>query len=305
MSAAMEIVRNAPGIEIVVLERGGIYSYGQCGLPYILDGRIENTEELIARDVAIFRHKYGIDARKFHEVTSIDTTAQIVRGKHLRTCERFEFQYDKLLIASGATPTIPEWRSTDFIGIHTIKTIPQMEYLMQDLKNVQHVTVIGGGYIGLEVVETLQERGLAVRLIHRGKQLMKKLHPTLAEKVFVEAKTKGIEVLLEEEVLGFEGDDRVEQVITKSGSFATDLVIVATGITPNTQFAVGLAKLENGAIIVNEQMETSFKNIYAAGDCATHFHRLKFEEDYLPLGTTANKQGRIAGLNILWKESDF
>ena len=166
MSAAMEIVRNKEDAKILVLERGDIYSYGQCGLPYIVDGRIRSTDSLIAREISVFQDKYGIDARIFHEVTNIDTGAQIVRGRHLKTGERFEFQYDKLLIATGASPKIPGWRNRELKGIHTVKSIPQMEYLMKDLERVQYVTVIGGGYIGLEMVEVLKERGLSVRLFH-------------------------------------------------------------------------------------------------------------------------------------------
>lgn len=298
MSAAMEIVRNKKDAKILVLERGDIYSYGQCGLPYIVDGRIRSTDSLIAREISVFQNKYGIDARIFHEVTSIDTGAQIVRGRHLKTGERFEFQYDKLLIATGASPKIPGWRNYELKGIHTVKSIPQMEYLMKDLERVQYVTVIGGGYIGLEMVEVLKERGLSVRLLHQTESLMNQLHPSLSQKIADEAIKQGIDLCLAEDVVGFNGRERVEEIITKSGHFKTDLVIAATGVAPNTQFATGLAKLENGAIIVNEYMAASVENIYAAGDCATHFNRLKRTDDYIPLGTTANKQGRIAGLNM-------
>lgn len=153
MSAAMEIVRNKKGTEILVLERGDIYSYGQCGLPYIIDGRIAQTDELIARDVEVFRNKYGIDARVFHEVQAINSTTKIVSGMNLQTNERFEYMYDELLIASGASPVIPPWFGCSLSRIHMVKTIPQINVLMKDLQNVQHVTVIGGAILVLRLLK--------------------------------------------------------------------------------------------------------------------------------------------------------
>ena len=143
-----------------------------------------------------------------------------------------------------------------------------MERLMRELPNVKHVTIIGAGYIGLEIAETVRERGLDVRITHRDRQMMSSLDPELAQIVYEEAVKQGVEVLLNEDTIGFEGTEFVEGVRTKTGVYKTDLVIVATGVRPNTQFAEGFAKLENGALIVNERMETSIENGYAAGDCA-------------------------------------
>lgn len=305
MSAAMEIVRNNSDAQIVVLEKGDVYSYGQCGLPYVINGKVPHTDDLIARDVEEFREKYGIDARIFHKVTAIDTKLKKVSGIDVNSGESFEFLYDKLLIATGAAPTIPRVENAELQGIHTVKTIPQMEALMNELPHVKHVTVVGGGYIGLEVAETVRERGLAVRIIHRGKQLMTALDPKLAQIVLEEAQRNGIDVLLNESLLGFKGETHVEAVRTATGIYETDLVIMATGVRPSTKFAAGFAKLENGALIVNEQMETSIEDVYAAGDCATQYHRIKQQVDYLPLGSTANKQGRIAGLNIAGFEQKY
>lgn len=305
MSAAMEIVRNNSDAQIVVLEKGDVYSYGQCGLPYVINGKVPHTDDLIARDVEEFREKYGIDARIFHKVTAIDTKLKKVSGIDVNSGETFEFLYDKLLIATGAAPTIPRVENAELQGIHTVKTIPQMEALMNELPHVKHVTVVGGGYIGLEVAETVRERGLAVRIIHRGKQLMTALDPKLAQIVLEEAQRNGIDVLLNESLLGFKGETHVEAVRTATGIYETDLVIMATGVRPSTKFAAGFAKLENGALIVNEQMETSIEDVYAAGDCATQYHRIKQQVDYLPLGSTANKQGRIAGLNIAGFEQKY
>lgn len=306
MSAAMEMVRNGAPTNITVLEKGGIYSYGQCGLPYVIDGTISNTAELIAKPVEAFRER-GIDARTFHEVTNVDVNEQVVTGINVQTNEPFSLSYDKLLIASGASPTMPNWRNQKLEGIHTIKTIPQMEALLADLEDKKHVTVIGAGYIALEAAETLKQRGLNVRIIQRGAQLMSTVDSELATHILQEAERNGIEVLLHTNTEGFVGNTRVEAVETNKGTYETDVVIVATGVRPNTQFIAhtGIHTLKNGAIIVNGQMETNVPNVYAAGDCAAHYLRHIHRYTYIPLGTTANKQGRIAGKNIVGELIDF
>ena len=308
MSAAMEIYRNVPGAEITSVERGFIYSYGQCGLPYVVDGRISSTKRLIARDVATFRDKYGIDALVGHEVERIDVEKQCVMGTDLASGEQFEIPYDKLLIATGADPIMSVKKGADLAGVHMVKTIPMLEDLLADLTpDIKHATIIGGGYIGLEMAETLQASGKKVRLIQRSEYLAKFLDKELAQHVHEEAKKQGVEVLLNTLVEAFEGNVRVERVVTKEGTFDTDLVIVATGIQPNTQFLkdTGIVLAKNGAVIVNRHLETSIENIYAAGDCAMHFNIVKDRLDYVPLGTTANKHGRVAGLNMSGKFASF
>ncbi|MEK5330403.1 MULTISPECIES: FAD-dependent oxidoreductase [unclassified Lysinibacillus] len=307
MSAAMEIYRNVPGAEITSLERGFIYSYGQCGLPYVVDGRISSTKRLIARDVETFRDKYGIDARVGHEVEHIDVENQLVVGTQA-SGEPFEIAYDKLLIATGADPIIPVQKGADLAGIHKVKTIPELEDLLADLTpNIEQVTILGGGYIGLEMAETIRACNKKVRLIQRGNQVANILDEELVKHVHEEAKKQGIELLLNTNAEAFEGTTRVERIKTDKGTLDTDLVIVASGIKPNTQFLDGtnIVLAKNGAIVVNRHLETSVENIYAAGDCATHFHIVKERLDYVPLGTTANKQGRLAGLNMSGKFAPF
>ena len=297
MTAAMEIVRNNKKAQITTLEQTEIYSYGQCGLPYVVDGRIPSTDNLIARSVQVFREKYGIDARTGHKVTHVDAGKQIVYG------EGFEVPYDKLLIATGATPIMPKWDNITLAGIHTIKTIPQMHDLLRDATEAKKVAVIGGGYIGLEMAEVLKEAGKDVCIIQRGAQLAKMLDADMVHHVHEQAVQHDIAVYLDTAVTGFNGDAQVEAVVTNKGTIEADLVIVAVGVKPSTDFLADTAilRLKNGAIVVDPHMVTSVENIYAAGDCATHFNRVKQSADYVPLGTTANKQGRIAGLSMAGK----
>lgn len=301
MSAAMEIVRNDKEAEITTLEKGEIYSYGQCGLPYVIDGRISSTDKVIVRSVETFREKYGIDARTGYEVTAVDLEKKVVSGKNVHSNEQFEIPYDKLLIATGSLPILPDWEGVTLAGIHVLKTIPNMESILADLKgDVDQVTIIGGGNIGLETAEAFTMLGKKVRLIQRGEQLAKTFDPDMADYIHEEAKKQGVELILGEDVEAFFGKERVEEVKTNKGTYPTDFVLIAAGVKPATAFLkdTGIVRSDNGAIVVNPYMETNVPDIYAAGDCVLHFHFVKQKNDYIPLGTTANKQGRIAGRNM-------
>ena len=308
MSAAMEIYRTDDSANITVLERGQDYSYGQCGLPYVVNDLISSTDKVIARTVEDFRNKYQINARTNTIVIDVDVDHQEVVAIDTVTNEEFTVAYDRLLIATGADPIKPNWDGIDLEGIHTFKTITDTNNLLSDLTDdVKKVTVIGAGYIGLELADALKSRGLDVRLIQREDQVAEIFDRDMAVLVQNEAEKQGIEIILEETVKGFSGNDRVEAVMTDKQTYPTDLVLLAIGVKPNTEFLndTGIHKLPNGALIVNAYQETSIKHIYAAGDCATQYHRIKQQHDYIPLGTTANKQGRIAGANMAGRRIAF
>ncbi|MGM7703088.1 CoA-disulfide reductase [Pseudalkalibacillus sp. Hm43] len=308
MSAAMQIVRNDPDAEVTTLEKGDIYSYGQCGLPYVISGLIPEAEDLIARDVETFREKYGINATVYHEVRSVDTETKTVSGKNLETDEDFTYEYDRLLVATGVRPIVPDWDGRDLNGIHTLKTIPDAKAIMESLDHqVEKVTVIGGGYIGLEMAESFAELGKKVRLIERNEQVAKIFDEDMASYIHEEAEKHGIELCFSEQVESFEGTDRVETVVTDQNKYESDLVLIAIGVQPNTDFLKNtpVHMNEKGVVIVDPYMKTNVKDVYAAGDCATHYHRVKETNDHIPLGTTANKQGRIAGLNMIDQPKAF
>lgn len=308
MSAAMEIVRRDKQAEVTTLDKGHIYSYGQCGLPYVIDGRIPSTDNVIARSVETFRTKYGIDARTGHNVTNINSEAKTVSGVVLEKDETFHIPYDRLLIATGANPIFPDFEGSDLAGIHTLKTIPDTKAILNDLNDsVKQVTIIGGGYIGLEMAESLAELGKKVRIIQLGNQLANIFDQDMAELIHEEARQNGVELIFNEEVKGFNGEGHVQTVVTDRGEYETDFVLAAIGVQPNTNFldGTGMHMTPKGAILVNPYMETSLENVYAAGDCASHFHRIKQKDDYIPLGTTANKQGRIAGMNMAGGANTF
>jgi len=308
MSAAMQIFKYDKDASITTLERGGIYSYAQCGLPYAISGEISHTDQLIIREAETFQEKFGINAKTFHEVQHIDTEQKLVAGIHTVNGEDFSFTYDKLLIATGADPFVPNWPGRDLQGVYTLKTIPDTEKIISKSKeDVEVVTIIGGGYIGLEMAESFRKVGKKVRLINRSEQLGKIFDQEMATYIHDEAKKHHIDVLLNEDTIALEGEDTVEAVRTDKGTYKTDLVLVATGIRPNTQILenTGIEVAKNGAIHVNEYMETNVNDVYAAGDCAQQYHLIKERGDYIPLGTNANKQGRIAGMNMAGKTRKF
>ncbi|RWZ52311.1 CoA-disulfide reductase [Halobacillus fulvus] len=308
MSAAMQIVRNSEGNDITVFEKGEITSYGQCGLPYVISGDVDSTDDLIARDPETFRNKYGIDVRTSHEVTSVDCNKKIVYATDQKQGNQVEQSYDKLLIATGASPIMPPWEGKDLEGIYTLKTIPDAEAIMDGLTaEVKQVTIIGGGYIGLEMAEGFRKLNKEVRIMDRGDRLGKIFDEEMSEKIHEEAERHGVELCLNESVEAFKGDGKVETIVTDKGEYSTDMVLVAAGVTPNTSFleGTGISTGIKAAIDVNAFMETSILDIYAAGDCATQFHRIKQKADFIPLGTHANKQGRVAGLNMVNRRKVF
>lgn len=297
MSAAMQLVRKDAQADITVLEKGEHYSYAQCGLPYWIGGEIESDRKLIARDADTYRLKHGIDARINHEVKAVDTKQKTVSG------DGFCLPYDKLLIASGASPFIPDWENRDLKGIYTLKTIPDAKKIIAALGTEKKtVTVIGGGSIGLEVAENLAKANHHVRILERAKRLAMNFDKEMADYIHEKAIDEGIELELNHEIIGFSGnkDGHVTGIRTNLTECPTDIVIVAVGVRPNTDFLrdTDVHLNNNGAIRVNRYMETNVPDVYAAGDCATQYHRLINKDMYYPLGTHANKQGRIAGLTM-------
>jgi NADPH-dependent 2,4-dienoyl-CoA reductase/sulfur reductase-like enzyme len=307
MSAAMQIVRNEKKAEVTTLEMGDTYSYAQCGLPYAISGKIPKLDSLIARSRDTFEEKYGIDARIFHKVEQVDADKKTVSGTNLETNETFTIPYDKLLVATGARPLVPDWNGINLTGVHTLKTIADAKAIIESATDAKNVTVIGGGYIGLEMAEAFHELGKNVRIIQRGKQLANTFDSDMAVHIKEEAEKQGIAVHLEESVTALKGDGGVREVITDKATYKADLVLIAIGVVPNTDLleGTGVHKGVKGAIRVNRYLETSIEGIYAAGDCAVQYNRVKEKDDFSPLGTHANKQGRLAGLNMIGNTRSF
>ncbi|HEU5014667.1 MAG TPA: FAD-dependent oxidoreductase [Roseiflexaceae bacterium] len=312
MGAASKARRVNPDLEIVVFEQGDWISYSACGLPYFVGGLVENERKLIARTVAEFA-KQNIDARLRHAVTLIDTSNKTVRvlNNAEPDTEPMDVPYDELIIATGARPFRPPVQGIDLKGVFHLYTMPDAlairEYI--DTRQPRHAVIVGGGYIGLEAAENLERRGIKIAVVQRPPQLFSSVDHEITDLVAQELDRHGVDLTLGNSALSAcEGEDgRVTCIQTTQGKLDTDMVLLATGVRPNSELAAGAGiKLgAKGAIAVDDRLRTSAPNVYAAGDCAEHFDRVTGQPNWVPLGTTANKQGRIAGTNAAGGDERF
>lgn len=301
MSAAAKARRMNPECEIVVLEKGRDVSYGACGLPYYISGLVSDAAELVARTADAFR-KEGIDVRLEHEALEVDAIEKQVRVRRLQDRTEYVISYDKLMLAMGATPVIPLIPGIELENVHILKTLEdgiRLKKILQS-ENIRRVVIVGGGYVGMELVEAMVSMKKEVRLIEREERILGGFDREIAGLVAEEIQKHGVWLHEGESVVKILGDGKVKRVKTDLDVYDAEMVILSVGIRPNTDFLenTGIDRLENGAIRINSRMETSLKDVYAAGDCASVYHRTLEEDVYLPLATNANKQGRIAGQNF-------
>lgn len=305
MSAASRLKRKQPAAEVVVFEQTGEVSYGACGMPYYIAGFNASLDLMRIRRPEEFRTQ-GIDLRLHTAVERLDVANQCVAWKAADGTGGME-RYDKLVIATGASPIMPPVRNAQLAGVYTLKTLQDAERIKAHTLEAatKTVAIVGGGYIGLELAEAFLRQHKRVLLFESMPNLLNTFDPAFGEAVAAELKSAGVEVFAGQRVTALEGADRVERIVTDCGAFATDAVIFAVGVRPNTAFLSDPAfeKLPNGALVVNDYMQTSVPEVYAAGDCATVMHKLTGRAAYLPLGTNANKQGRFAADAILGVET--
>jgi NADPH-dependent 2,4-dienoyl-CoA reductase/sulfur reductase-like enzyme len=312
MSAASKARRLNPDLEIIVYEKTGFVSYGSCGLPYYVSGLIEDHNTLVVRTPAQFA-KRDIEVHLHHEVTEIDTGNRRVRVTNLKDGSGSWYEsYDKLLIATGGRPTmLPNLSLGDLGGVFVMHAVEDgvatRDFIQRE--RPKNVVVIGAGYIGLEMAESFHELGLETTVIGRPPQVLKRFDADMAQLVQDELESKGIQLSLGDEVKALQGDaqGRVRRVISSKDTFEADLVLLAMGVRPNAALAetAGVALGETGAIATDPQMRTNLPSVFAAGDCAEAYHRITRRGAYIPLGTTANKQGRVAGANLGGGHAEF
>ena len=306
-SAAVKVQKLAADPEVVIYEKGDLVSFGACGLPYYIGDYFEDSKQMIAREKATFE-KQGIAIKLHHEVIAVDTTAKTV---HVKPAEGEEFidHYDKLMVATGSSVILPPVKRVDFANLYTVKTMADGKRLKERLlqENIQHVTVVGGGYIGVEIAEALLHLGKKVQLIQMEANLLQdSFDPEVNELMAAKMREAKVDLRLSETVKEFEGHSNIRWVITDQGRYATDLVIVAIGVRPATAFlGKEFATLKNGALIVDNQGRTNVPDVWAAGDCATVDFLNTGEKRYIPLATGANKLGRVAGESMAGKDTTY
>ena len=309
MSAAAKLKRIKPDYEVVVYEKTDIVSFGACGLPYFVGGFFDDSDNMIARKPEKFIES-GIDLNIFKEVISVDINNKKIKVIDVKTNEIFEDSYDKLMIATGARSIIPPIKNANIENVSTLKTmedgIKVKEIINKD--EVKNVVIIGAGFIGLEAVEAAKKLGKNVTIIQSSDRILNSVFDKeITDVLEEEIKSHNVNLCLEELALEFVGKDKVKKVITNKREIDADLVIIATGVKPNTEFLNGsnINMLQNGAIIVDEYGQTSIEDIYAAGDCATIKNIVTNEDMFVPLATGANKLGRIVGENLAGLNNSF
>jgi len=311
MSAASKARRLNPDLEIVVYEKTGFVSYASCGLPYYVSGVIEDHNKLVVRTPAQFA-KQGVEVHLHHEVTEVDTENRRVRVANFEDGgSRYE-SYDKLLIATGGKPTVlPDFSLGDLGGVFVMRAVEDgvavRDFVQRE--RPRRAVIIGAGYIGAEMAESFHELGLETTVIGRPPQVLKRFDADMAQLLQDELESKGVRLSLDDEVKALESDaqGRVRQVISSRGVFEADLVLLALGVRPNVALAeaAGVALGETGAIATDSRMRTNLPDVFSAGDCAEAYHQITGRGDYIPLGTTANKQGRVAGTNLGGGHAEF
>lgn len=308
MSAASQARRRLgpEELEIVAFERGEFTSYSACGIPYWVGGLVGGPEQLIARDPATFG-KDHIDVRTGHEVTGIDHRARTVTVRPA-SGRPFTESYDLLMYAAGAEPVRPPWAENPADGVFGIQTLGDGAALNGWLESsaARDAVVVGGGYIGVEMAEALVRRGLRVTLVERGGQPMSTVDPDMGALVADAVRGLGIELRTGATVQALEtGDGRVRAVITDDGTVPADVVVLGLGVRPNTALAdaAGIPLGVTGGLATDLRQRVTgpdgiVDGVWAAGDCTQVTHLVSGRAVHVPLGTHANKQGRVAGINI-------
>ena len=309
-TAAARIRRLNEQAEIVVFERSGYISYANCGLPYYIGDVITDPEELTLQTPESFFSRFRIMMKVLHEVTAIHHDRKTVSVRNLKTGEEFEEGYDKLILSPGAKPTQPKLSCMEANKLFTLRTVEDTFKIKAYINNnhPKSAVIAGGGFIGLELAENLRELGMDVTIVQSQKQLMMPFDSDMAAFIHAEVRKHGIHLVLGHKVEGFiEKDGGVNVLLSDGTSLPGDIAVLAIGVTPDTHLAkeAGLELGVRGSIVVNDRMETSVPDIYAAGDAVQVKHFVTDEDTLISLAGPANKQGRIIADNICGGDSRY
>jgi CoA-dependent NAD(P)H sulfur oxidoreductase len=299
--AASRARRLDPEMEITVYQEEPEPSISECGLPYFLSGIVEKRERLVARTPEKFAQK-DIDVLVRHRVEKIDASAKKLIVHDLNAGKTFKDAYDRLVVATGARAVLPPIPGVDLEGVLELRFLTDADRIRSYVEKYspEKATIVGGGYIGLEVAENLCGLGMEVSLIEGEDRVALAYGPEVSEKVEAELASHGVNIFTGEKVDVFTGEGRVRGVKFGGTELATDLVIVGVGIKPNVELVseAGAEIGTTGAILVDKHMKTSIPDVWAAGDCVETTDLTSGEPAWVPLGDTANQMGRVAGTNV-------
>ncbi len=309
-TAAARIRRLDEKAEIKVFERSGYISYANCGLPYYIGDVITDPAQLTLQTPESFLTRFRIDMKVHHEVTAIHPDSKTVSVRNLETGDEFTEAYDKLILAPGAKPAQPKLSGIGIDRLFTLRTVEDTfrirEYIREN--RPKSAVLAGGGFISLELAENLTELGMDVTIVQRPMQLMNPFDPEMAAFIHSQLRRHGVKLALGYTVEGFEESGEGVDVLLKDAKpLHADMVIMAIGVTPDTHLAeeAGLELGIRGSIVVNDRMETSVPDIYAAGDAVQVRHFVTGQDSVISLAGPANRQGRIIADNICGGDSRY
>ena len=308
--AAAKSKRMLPDADVHIYTQDTHVSYSSCGLPYYIAGDFADWQKLIVRTKEEFE-KSGIEIHLQNRVTKILPMDKKILVKDLvkNSCNFIE--YDKLIIATGASPFIPNIKNNNLKNIFTVRTLEDGINIRKKMEISKNITIIGGGYIAVEIIEAFVKNGKNVTLIERSPFIMSVFDEdisSLIQSYILENSDNLVKIINEDTVTEFVGEEEVSGVLTANGcGFETDMVIISTGVRPNVNVAqdAGIELGITGAIKVNSRMRTNLQDIYACGDCVEKINMVSNAPVWLPQGSTANKEGRVAAINACGEVEDF
>ena len=313
--AACRAKRLDPSAEVIIVEKGEEISYGACGLPFYLEGEVPDVKDLtttpvgVVRDVNFFKAVKGVDVLLNTEAVSIDRKKKEVLVRNVKNGSEQTLSYDKLVLATGSSPVRPPIPGIDLEGIHCLKTLTDGVKLKKAMEEApgKNAVIVGAGLIGMECLEPLLNAGFNVHVVEKLPFVLPALlDEEMAVPLMKHITSKGVTFHLNDGVSSFEGNGRVQKVKTEKTEIAADLVLLAIGFRPNTKLAQD-AGIESGpmGIKVDAHLRTSDPDIYAGGDCVESYNIVTGKPMYAPMGSTANKHGRIIGNNLAGWNSTF
>ncbi|MBQ7227130.1 MAG: CoA-disulfide reductase, partial [Clostridia bacterium] len=306
-TAAARLRRLDEKAEIIIFERSGYISYANCGLPYYIGGVIEEERALTLQSPKSFFKRYNVNVKVRHEVTDVNITQKTVTVKDLASGNAYEESYDKLILSPGAKAIIPDFcKAKDRVfTLRTVEDTQKIRALIED--KAESAVIIGGGFVGLEMAENLKLRGLDVTVVEQSSHLLNTIDGDIASFVHSNLRANGVKLLLSSSVREVREENGVLITTTDKGALSSDLVVLAIGVTPDTDLAkkAGLKLGIKGAIRVDGKMQTSAPDVYAVGDAVEVKHFVTEKEAVISLAGPANKQGRIVADNICGLQSEY
>ncbi len=308
--AAAKSRRLLPDAQIDIYTQDTHVSYSACGLPYYIQGNFEDWRKLLIRSVEEFE-KSNIHIHLLNRVIKILPNEKKISVKNLKTNEIKNIDYDKLVIATGSMPKMSDFPTANLKNIFTLRTLEDGIAIRETMQKVNNITLIGGGYISIELLEAFVKNGKKVTLVERNPYILSVFDEDISSLIqnYIMENCNGLVKIITDDIVSeFIGEDTVKGVLTaKNQGFETEMVVISAGVKPVVDIAqeAGIALGITGAIKVNSRMETNISDIYACGDCAEKINIITNTPVWIPLGSTANKEGRVAAVNLCGGSEDF